>query len=435
MVRYLSPSFLLVLILLFCVLPFNITSAQEIAPIEYGTTVMNTIVTAGLNANYTFNGNIGDLVTIRAVGISPGADPTLALIGPGEQVLATNDNVLSTPPRTDAQIVARLQASGPHFIVVGGTPGDFLLTLEGRPATPLLVLQTDTPVTVTFPVTEPAQTYVFNTDPFFGTTLLIDANPFTLDAYAEIRDGTGQIITTLRSNLDSACISVGPGDQLLELTIVALPEVTGTITLTLSNAPCALGPVPVENPPFPTPEFTPVVIEGICAASSRFNVNIRSGPGTNYARLALLPAGHAMQVTGQSQDGQWFVVQNEFIEGWVAARVVSVTGPCSQLPVVAPPPLPAASPTPGFPIIVVLPPVVITTTPGPTVTPAVSVVTVTPVSQVATNTPVPSPGATLTLTPVPPTASSPTLTVTPSITPSPTLTPTLTPTPTITPSS
>ncbi len=437
MVRHVSLRLLLVFLVIFCAFSVTIISAQEIIMLEYGTTVMNTIVTADITANYTFNGNAGDLVTIRAVGISPGADPTLALIGPGDQILAINDNVLSTPLSTAAQIIFRLQASGPHFIVVGGQPGDFLLSLESRPATPLVVLQLDTPLVITFPATEPAQTYVFNTDPFFATTLLIDATPFTLDAFVEIRDGTGQIISTLRSNLDSACISVGPGDELLEMTIIALPEEAGTITLTLSNGSCTLGPAPPENATFPTPVFIPVVIEGVCAASSRFNVNIRSGPGTNYARLALLPARQAIQVTGQSQDGQWFVAQNEFIEGWVAARVVAVTGPCSQLPVVAPPPLPVASPTPGFPVIVVIPPVVITTTPGPTSTPAASVVTVTPVPQVPTNTPVAPPAATLTLTPVPPTVVAATLTLTP-VPPTvvaATLTPTLTLTPTITPAS
>jgi hypothetical protein len=414
MVRYPAHRLLLLLLLLLCAVPFSTTSAQEIIPIEYGTTVVNSIVAVGNTVIYTFNGNIGDLVTVRAVGISPGMDPTLSLVGPPEQVLAVNDNVVTIPPSTVAQIVFRLQASGPHFIVVGGTPGDFLLTLESRPPAPLVFLQLDAPLTITFPVTEPAQAFVFNTDPIFATTVLIDATPFTLDAYVEVRDGTGQIISTLRSNLDSACISVGPGDQLLELTIFAVPQVSGTITLTLSNAPCALGPIPAEPPPLPTPEFTPVVVEGVCTASSPRNVNIRSGPGTNYARLALLQANDPIQVTGQSQDGQWFVVQNEFIQGWVAARVVSITGPCAQLPVVAAPPLPAASATPGFPVIVVQPPILITTTPGPTFTPVISVVTATTVPQAPTS------------TPLPPQA---TLTATPTMTPTPTMTATLTPTP------
>jgi uncharacterized protein YraI len=414
MIRHPSKRLLILILLLLCAVPFATTSAQEVIPIEYGTTVVNRLPAEGSTIAYTFNGNVGDLVTIRAVGISPGADPTLSLVGPPEQVLAINDNVLSIPFSTAAQIVFRLQASGPHFIVVGGTPGDFFMTLESRPATPLIILQLDTPVTVSFPVTDPAQSFVFNTDPVFATTLLIDASPFTLDAYVEVRDGTGQIISTLRSNLDSTCISVGPGDQLLEMTIVALPEVTGTITLTVSNASCALGPVPAEPPVFPTAEFTPAVVEGVCTASSSRNVNIRSGPGTNYARLALLQAREPIQVTGQSENGQWFVVQNEFIQGWMAASVIRVTGPCTQLPVVAAPPLPAASATPGFPVIVVQPPIVITTTPLGTLPPVV--VTATPGPQVPTNTP-PAPPATVTPAP---TVAAPTLT--------PTLTPTATPT-------
>jgi len=411
MVRH--SAWLFLLILFFCAVPFATTNAQEIIPIQYGTAVANKITAPDTSVMYTFNGTIGDLVTIRAIGISPGADPTLSLVGPPQQVLAVNDNVLSIPPSTSAQIIFRLQASGPHFIVVGGTPGDFLLTLESRPAAPLVILQPDTPATITFPVTEPAQSFVFNTDPVFATSLLIDATPFTLDAYVEVRDETGQLISTLRSNLDNACISVGPGDQLLELTVTALPQVTGTITLTVSNAPCILGPAPVEGVAFPTPEFTPVVVQGVCAASSNRNVNIRSGPGTNYPRLALLQAGNAIQVTGQSQNGQWFVVQNEFIQGWLAASVVGVTGPCAQLPVVAAPPLPAVTATPGFPVIVVQP-VVVTATPGP-----VLVVTATP--PLGTIPPAPP---TFTPIPVQPTAVPPTVTMTPTMLPTLTLTPT-----------
>ncbi|MBC7871001.1 MAG: hypothetical protein H7Y09_09205, partial [Chitinophagaceae bacterium] len=143
MVRHPSKRLLILILLLLCAFPLSTTSAQEVIPIEYGSTVVNTIGAVGNTVAYTFNGTIGDLVTIRAVGISAGADPTLSLVGPPEQVLAINDNVLSIPFSTAAQIVFRLQASGPHFIVVGGTPGDFFMTLESRPATPLIILQLD----------------------------------------------------------------------------------------------------------------------------------------------------------------------------------------------------------------------------------------------------------------------------------------------------
>jgi hypothetical protein len=128
MVHRPSKRLLILILLLLCMIPLATTSAQAVVPIEYGNTVVNRIPAEGSTIAYTFNGNVGDLVTIRAVGISPGADPNLSLVGPPEQVLAVNDNVLSIPFSTAAQIVFRLQATGPHFIVVGGTPGDFLLT-------------------------------------------------------------------------------------------------------------------------------------------------------------------------------------------------------------------------------------------------------------------------------------------------------------------
>ncbi len=409
-----SPRFLLFLLLL-CVFPLSRISAQDIIPIEYGGAAVNTIPADDGAVIYTFNGSIGDLVTIRAVGISPGADPRLSLAGPNQQLLATNDNVFTLPVSTAAQIVFRIQDTGSHFIVIGGTPGDFLLTLDSRPAAQLAVLELETPLAISFPVANPSQAYVFNTDPVFATSLLIDASPFSLDAYIELRDGTGEVISILRSNLDSTCISVGAGDQLLELTIVASPEVTGTINLTLSNASCVLGAAPVEMPPLPTPQFTPAVVDGICVASSPRNVNIRTGPGTNYARLALMQARQTIQVVGQSENGQWFVVQNEFLQGWVSALIVGVTGPCAQLPVVAAPPLPAASPTPGFPYIVVQPPIVITATSNVTIVPGV-VVTATPVPPLGTIPPPPAATATL----IPPTAVVPTLTPTPTFTITPT---------------
>jgi hypothetical protein len=404
----------LVGLMVLSLLPGGISMSQDIVPLDPGTSALGTIPADGSLVTFFFDGNLGDLVTARAVGITSGMDPNLALFGSAQQQLTLNDNEPFLPLSTAAQIVYRLQETGPYYILVGGTPGQFLLTLDVRPAATVTLLQLDTPATITLPLveTETTQTFIFNTDPFFATTLLLDATPINLDAYVELRNGTGEVVSTLRGNLNNACISVGLGDQLLELTVIALPDVTGTVTLTLSNASCVLG----ANQPLPTPQFTPVVVENVCAASSSRNVNIRSGPGTNYAVLALLPAGQPIQVTGQAQNGQWFVVQNESIQGWVAASVVGVTGPCAQLPIVAAPPLPVASPTPGFPVFVVVPSV-ITATLGPTFTPGIVVITATPVVQPPTSTVAPPP--TLTATPIPPTPVPPTVTPMPPATTTP----------------
>ncbi|MCA0456263.1 MAG: SH3 domain-containing protein [Chloroflexi bacterium] len=412
MKRGIRPKWMLVALLICCLVPLSMVGAQaqDVIEIGYGSAAVNNLPTTDSAVIYTFNGTLGDLVTIRAVGVSVGSDPRLSLASPAQSLLATNDNTISIPTTTAAQIVFRLQETGMHYIVVNGTPGDFLLTLDSRPAVPLTVLDLDTPLSITFPLANPSQAYVFNTDPFYATSLLIDATPYSVDAYVELRDGTGEIISALRSNLDSTCISVGAGDQLLELSIVAAPEVAGTINLTLSNAPCTLGTVPVEIPPTATPQFTPSVVEGLCVASSSRNVNLRSGPGTNYARLALLQARQTIQVIGQSENGQWFTVQNDTTQGWVSAAVVTVTGPCAQLPVVVAPPLPVATATPGFPVIIVQPGVVTATPIGAIIVTATPFPVTPPVT-------LPPPPPTGTLPPPPPTAVVlPTLTPTATIT-------------------
>ena len=165
MTHRLSWKVLLVGLLLICAVPLGSIRAQDVVAIEYGTAAVNNLAAADSAVIYTFNGNIGDLVTIRAVGVSPGSDPRLSLASPAQSLLATNDNVVSIPVSTAAQLVFRLQETGMHYIVVNGTPGDFLLTLDSRPAVPLTILDLDVPVTVGFPLANPAQAFVFNTDP------------------------------------------------------------------------------------------------------------------------------------------------------------------------------------------------------------------------------------------------------------------------------
>jgi hypothetical protein len=73
----------------------NMGMGQDFIPVEYGDAVLGTISTDGSPVTYSFNGNAGDLVTIRAVGITRGADLNLTLFGPAQQQqqqLAVSDN-------------------------------------------------------------------------------------------------------------------------------------------------------------------------------------------------------------------------------------------------------------------------------------------------------------------------------------------------------
>jgi endonuclease YncB( thermonuclease family) len=68
-------------------------------------------------------------------------------------------------------------------------------------------------------------------------------------------------------------------------------------------------------------------------------VNLRSGPGTNYPLEGTLPPGQTVSAAARNAAGDWLVLDSG---AWVAAWVVTVTGDVNTLPVRAAPPPPAA---------------------------------------------------------------------------------------------
>ena len=73
-------------------------------------------------------------------------------------------------------------------------------------------------------------------------------------------------------------------------------------------------------------------------------INVRSGPGTNYASYGIAPKGAQGEVIGISEDSGWWVVKLPTSvvgsgQGWVSADWVWVEN-AADVPVIPPPPLP-----------------------------------------------------------------------------------------------
>ncbi|MBL8154183.1 MAG: protein kinase, partial [Anaerolineae bacterium] len=183
-------------------------------------------------------------------------------------------------------------------------------------------------------------------------------------------------------------------------TATASPSATATPTRTPSATPTASQT--------PTPA-TPVAI-------TQRSIIARSGPGSQYPRVAEIPVDSELVIIGVSEDGGWLkVMLPDGREGWLAASAASVTtaGNIQALPIaLAPTDTPTWTPTP-------------TNTATPTVTP----------SRTPTSTPTDTPTYTPTPSRTPTPTDTPTATITPSPTPTPTPTPTDTPslTPTLMP--
>jgi uncharacterized protein YraI len=154
---------------------------------------------------------------------------------------------------------------------------------------------------------------------------------------------------------------------------------------------------------------------------------VRSGPGTDYARLGTLWPGDTAAVVGRNAAGTWWQIEFAGADnglGWVSADIVTFVGDAASVPVVGSEAI--ASPTSAPPATATLATTLSSAaTPRPTATPLST--------RISTSTPTST--LTPTLSRVPTTTSAPTITPppTPTFTPMPSGSPTASPTLTGTP--
>lgn len=147
------------------------------------------------------------------------------------------------------------------------------------------------------------------------------------------------------------------------------PTFTSTIPKpTLEPTPTAAQPesaVPTVLVEKPTEAATPAEAPAEAAteapapteapAGARFTVNsqtvnVRSGPGTNYAALGRLNRGDTREITGKNPAGDWWEFDFNGRKGWVSGGLVTATAPeqvqvAANIPA-APTPRPTARPQP-----------------------------------------------------------------------------------------
>ena len=75
---------------------------------------------------------------------------------------------------------------------------------------------------------------------------------------------------------------------------------------------------------------------GEAVATVGGDLNVRDGPGTDYARIGGANEGEAFAITGKSADGEWWQISFEGESGWIYAPFVTATD-AENVPVVAPP--------------------------------------------------------------------------------------------------
>ena len=86
-------------------------------------------------------------------------------------------------------------------------------------------------------------------------------------------------------------------------------------------------PTPTEVPPTPVDTTARVTI-------LPKNLNVRSGPNTNYEIIATLDTGKVLKVTGRTANNEWWKVEFDGKTGWVLALFVEFSGDEDSVPVV-----------------------------------------------------------------------------------------------------
>jgi hypothetical protein len=93
------------------------------------------------------------------------------------------------------------------------------------------------------------------------------------------------------------------------------------------------------------------VAPGTPAVTAGSTINVRAGPGVGYPVVGQMQAGQQVTITAKNSDATWWQVNLGTLAGWVAASVVSTSGPVDQVPLASnlPTPPPAAPTLPPAP--------------------------------------------------------------------------------------
>lgn len=100
-------------------------------------------------------------------------------------------------------------------------------------------------------------------------------------------------------------------------TATPIPSRTALPSATFTPSETTIPPTPSDTP---SPTMTPPILGSVNSLQS---INVREGPGVNFAALAALRPATRLEILGTNNDGQWLNVRMEDgAEGWVLANLI-----------------------------------------------------------------------------------------------------------------
>lgn len=110
-------------------------------------------------------------------------------------------------------------------------------------------------------------------------------------------------------------------------TATPIPTRTALPTTTLTPSETSIPPTPSNSP---TPSATPPILGSVVSLQS---INVREGPGVNFASLVALRPATRVEILGRNGDGTWLNIRMEDgTEGWVAAELIRIQPTSTAFP-------------------------------------------------------------------------------------------------------
>ncbi len=121
------------------------------------------------------------------------------------------------------------------------------------------------------------------------------------------------------------------------------PEPTATLFATFPPPTITAGtniaaPLPPPSQASATPSGTLFVTD--------VGANCRTGPGTNYDKIASFAQGSYIALVGRNTDSTWWLLRTGNINCWISGTTGHSSGPLDNIPVVQAPPSPTVAVTP-----------------------------------------------------------------------------------------
>ena len=102
-----------------------------------------------------------------------------------------------------------------------------------------------------------------------------------------------------------------------------------------------------EQIPTPEPTNEPAEKRAPIVTAGENDVNMRSGPGTEYDVVSTLEAGQSLEIVGRNADSSWWQVSTSDGLCWVADSVSTASNVDDSIPVIEAPPAPIPTEPPS----------------------------------------------------------------------------------------